>query len=538
MEHFVLERLRGEVKTKTNQFGGIPGLGTNHDLIKAWDEVLESLDEEKAVCALISIDFAKAFNTMGHQACLHQLKQHGASTTSHNLVRAFLTGRQMEFRVNNEKSTKRPLRGGSPQGTLLGNFLFILATDHLENGISEPLMNDCITWTDHVLPTTPIRRRPSAVFLEDRAGQSQPVTRGPSSVFMDFSTAVTSSPLPPIMPDDWSDDGDSFRYFQPLRAPYNRISDTCITRSIYTLSASQMEKETPLPVAWDYRPFKTLKYVDDFLGAEKLSTECSYSVFSTNRTEKFVPAAGCQRFFEDVSKNAADIGMTVNPAKTQLLCVTPRQQANISCFIYGDQTNSVKISSQKTMKILGFTFGSSPTAAAHIDALMDKFRRRVWLLRHLGRAGLPQQDITRLYQVFLVPVLDYSSICYHSMLTKGQSKTLEDLQAYALRIIYGQKLSYRELLELSGVERLDERRLRLLDAFLNKTMKNEELASRWFPRKTFTHHNLRKELIFVEKFAKNERLFNSPLYFMRRRLNEIYLTTLNSIQEGAPTPGS
>lgn len=78
MEFFALEQLKQEVYPSRNQFGGLLGYRTTHYLIEAWDKILESLDQEGAVSSLISIDFAKAFNTMGHQACLSALLDHGA----------------------------------------------------------------------------------------------------------------------------------------------------------------------------------------------------------------------------------------------------------------------------------------------------------------------------------------------------------------------------------------------------------------------------------------------------------------------------
>ena len=74
------------------------------------------------------------------------------------------------------------------------------------------------------------------------------------------------------------------------------------------------------------------------------------------------------------------------------------------------------------------------------------------------------------------------------------------------------------LLEWAGISNLAERRLRLVDKFLQKAI-NNPVHSMWFPLKEFTHHDLRTEKIFEEKYAKTERLYKSPLYFYRRRLN-------------------
>ena len=68
---------------------------------------------------------------------------------------------------------------------------------------------------------------------------------------------------------------------------------------------------------------------------------------------------------------------------------------------------------------------------------------------------------------------------------------------------------------------MHDRRQRLTDKFIIKCAKNEKFAKKWFPKKQFVHPDLRKELIFAEKFEKTERLYFSPLYYYRRRLNQI-----------------
>ena len=55
--------------------------------------------------------------------------------------------------------------------------------------------------------------------------------------------------------------------------------------------------------------------------------------------------------------------------------------------------------------------------------------------------------------------------------------------------------------------------------FLEKTVKSERFGATWFPQKEFHHMDLRKEVIYDENFARTDRLYNSPKFFMRRRLN-------------------
>ena len=121
-------------------------------------------------------------------------------------------------------------------------------------------------------------------------------------------------------------------------------------------------------------------------------------------------------------------------------------------------------------------------------------------------------------------MLDYACVTYHSMLTVDQSKEIEKQQRNSLKVIYGPNIIYAGMLNLSGLEWLPDRRLRLLDNFAKKAAEDPKYR-RWFPPKEFFHRDLRRELFFEEKFARTSRLYNSPLYFMRRRLNQIYTPT-------------
>ena len=127
---------------------------------------------------------------------------------------------------------------------------------------------------------------------------------------------------------------------------------------------------------------------------------------------------------------------------------------------------------------------------------------------------MPEQDLVKLYVCFLLSVVDFSCVVYHSILTLEQAKEIEGLQATALKIIYGFDHFYASLLEKSGLELVAERRIKMLDKFIIKTAKNEHYAKKWFLRKEFIYFDLRKELLYEEKFAKMDRLYNAPLFFI------------------------
>ena len=79
-ESYVLDWLKSEVKMRSNQYGGVKGLGTDHVLVQFWQRILADLDDYRAGTLVTSIDYSKAFNRMSFQHCLSALAKKGAST--------------------------------------------------------------------------------------------------------------------------------------------------------------------------------------------------------------------------------------------------------------------------------------------------------------------------------------------------------------------------------------------------------------------------------------------------------------------------
>ena len=73
---------------------------------------------------------------MDHSQCLQALRGLGARSESVGLVHAFFYGQKISVKTNDSKSKPRTAPGGSPQGSILANFLFCATTNRLE-GIKE-----------------------------------------------------------------------------------------------------------------------------------------------------------------------------------------------------------------------------------------------------------------------------------------------------------------------------------------------------------------------------------------------------------------
>ena len=215
-------------------------------------------------------------------------------------------------------------------------------------------------------------------------------------------------------------------------------------------------------------------------------------------------------FFKRIIASSDEIGMKVNENKTQLLCISASNESTVSFYI--KLLDGSRIQSGDDLKILGFYFDSKPSVAYHIEKL---------------RAGLSCDDLVKCFNTLVCPILEYSAVVFPPMLSAEMSNKLEKIQCDAFKAIYGFEKSYEEILSSNDLMRLDTRRSKLFDDFVQKMSLSDRFSRRWFPTKDFVHYDLRKEKIFEEKHACTARLYNSPLYAMRRRLNEISPVTLS-----------
>ena len=86
-----------------------------------------------------------------------------------------------------------------------------------------------------------------------------------------------------------------------------------------------------------------------------------------------------------------------------------------------------------------------------------------------------------------------------------------------MRAIYGYNLDYEQLLTESGLMSLKDRRIRAFEKFTSNTVKNPKYQH-WFPPRVIARHT-RSNTQYKEETAVGNRLYNSPIFAMRRLLN-------------------
>ena len=261
---------------------------------------------------------------------------------------------------------------------------------------------------------------------------------------------------------------------------------------------------------------RTLKFVDDGMMLSKANMDSADGVAAPadGRPGKDKHDLPSQNLFRKIVCKAEARGMVVNKAKTKVLCVSDSQTYKAHAHIC--DADGAKIVSGSHLKVLGFHMDSRPSVHAHVQALRLRMRDTVWILRHLKIAGFTEGELAVVYRTVIRPILDYCAVVYHPMLTDEQDQMVERMQAQARKSVYGYKDSYAEMREKAGVTTHRARRIELCDKFSKKAAASQRFES-WFPRKTGRSGRHGEE--YHEFQARTDRLFNSPLYYHRRRLN-------------------
>ena len=128
-EHFIIEWLMKYVgdKIDPNQYGGQRQNSITHYLIEYINFVLynQDMSNPRAVLALM-VDFKKAFNRQNHNKLVTLLNDMGVPGWLLSIIIGFLSDRELILRYKGGQSDRKSLPGGSPQGTRLGMFLFLI----------------------------------------------------------------------------------------------------------------------------------------------------------------------------------------------------------------------------------------------------------------------------------------------------------------------------------------------------------------------------------------------------------------------------
>ena len=262
-------------------------------------------------------------------------------------------------------------------------------------------------------------------------------------------------------------------------------------------------------------------YVDDTTLFDVVRTEQASLHITTATPKAAFEHLDLEEDMRELERRAERRNMKINAKKTQLLIISPPNGYRTTAVMRQDGGDY--IDSVDTLKLVGFTFGSKPGAAAHLEVIRDKIRRRMWMVYNLREAGFKGRVLYRLYCCYLRSIIEYCLVVYHPMLTSEQEGELERLHNLAIKVCFGFGRSSDVIKAEQGIESLAARRKRRFDVFLRRAMSNPRFSERWFPARDGVRTGLRRTRMVREARSLTWRRFHSPLEALRRRANELEL---------------
>ena len=109
------------------QYGGQPGIGTEHMIVCLIDRILQLLDTypDKSAVIAANLDWSAAFDRQDPTLGIDKLIKLGVRASLIPLLVSYLSDRKMQVKFNNEVSELLTLIGGGPQGTLVGGIEYL-----------------------------------------------------------------------------------------------------------------------------------------------------------------------------------------------------------------------------------------------------------------------------------------------------------------------------------------------------------------------------------------------------------------------------
>ena len=122
-----------------DQHGFISGRSCTSNLLEAFDTIIDMMDEGLPV-DILYFDFRKAFDTVPHHRLLVKLENIGITGETLEIVKDFLSDREMRVGVGDSFSEVLKIVSGVPQGSVLGPILFLLFVNDLPDNIKSRIL--------------------------------------------------------------------------------------------------------------------------------------------------------------------------------------------------------------------------------------------------------------------------------------------------------------------------------------------------------------------------------------------------------------
>lgn len=201
-----------------------------------------------------------------------------------------------------------------------------------------------------------------------------------------------------------------------------------------------------------------------------------------------------------------------------MLCISGANFCSTKSYIHLNDNDILH--SQDSLTILGFSFGNRPNFDSHIALIKRKYASRAWIPRRLKMLGVNDEQILSVYAAAVRSSIEYASPAFHTLLSGEQEEEIEKMQRATLKSIFGHNLPYRDALKKANISKLSVRREEAFKKFAMKAAENRRVAEAWFPLRPQGVYDLRRRGSYAIERARTERLKLSPIFQMRKLLND------------------
>ena len=131
-----MDHLEDNKLLSTQQFGYRRRHSTDLASVFFLDQIRQAMDEGKLTGA-IYVDLSKAFDTIGHNTIIQKLPKFGITGILQKWFCCYLFGRYQHVSYQNTLSTAEPIFCDVPQGSILGQLLFLLHFNDASNVLTK-----------------------------------------------------------------------------------------------------------------------------------------------------------------------------------------------------------------------------------------------------------------------------------------------------------------------------------------------------------------------------------------------------------------
>ena len=132
------------------------------------------------------------------------------------------------------------------------------------------------------------------------------------------------------------------------------------------------------------------------------------------------------------------------------------------------------------VKVLGVIISSELSWHAHVDEIISKGRKRVYMIYQLKRVGINQNVLIRVYVSAIRPVVEYACPVWHANLPKYLSDNIEIIQKRCLKTIFP-GYQCENILQVVNLPTLHRRRDELYRVYFAKMKSNDHKLNALLP---------------------------------------------------------